>query len=145
MNKAVRLEPLADYAGKVEAEAARRLATSVKALAAKQREVEQLRSYLAEYRQRAELADGTTDALRWQNARAFLAKLGALVTARETELDQAVVAHRLETERWRDSHRRSKSLDKIVEQAERQVLADLAKREQRELDELTLSRMLGRH
>lgn len=144
MNKAVRLEPLADFAGKVEAEAARRLAASVKALTAKQQEVEQLRSYLAEYRQRAEFAAGVTDALRWQNARAFLAKLDALVAAREAELDQAIVSHRLETERWRDSHRRSKSLDKIVEQAEREVLAELGKREQRELDELTLSRMLGR-
>ena len=50
MNKAARLEPLADYAGKVEAQAARRLAASAGALEAKEKEVEQLRGYLAEYR-----------------------------------------------------------------------------------------------
>lgn len=144
MNKAVRLEPLKDFAGKVEKEAARRLAACAKTLATKEKEVEQLRSYLAEYRQRADLSAGTTDPLRWQNARAFLGKLGELVAAREAELHQAVVGYRLEADRWRDSHRRAKSLDKIVADAEREALAELGKREQRELDELTLSRMLDR-
>lgn len=143
MNKAERLEPLKDFAGKVETEAARRLAASAKALAAKEQEVAQLRSYLAEYRQSADLAAGT-DSLRLQNARAFLRKLGDLVTAREAELHQAVVGYRLEADRWRDSHRRAKSLDKIVAAAEREARAELGKREQREQDELTLSRMLER-
>jgi flagellar export protein FliJ len=138
MNRAVRLEPLAEYAGKVEDEAARRLAVTVQALSAKEKEVEQLRGYLAEYRQRAELADAATDPLRWQNARAFLAKLSAVVAAREAELAQAVERYRLETERWRDSHRRSKSLDKIIDNATREASLASAKREQRELDERAL-------
>jgi flagellar export protein FliJ len=144
VNRAARLEPLADYAGKVETEAARRLAASAKALAVKEKEVEQLRSYLAEYRQRAALEDAATDSLRWQNTRAFLAKLGAVVAAREAELNAAVQQYRLEAERWRDSHRRAKSLDKIVGDAEREAAQEQAKREQRELDERALLRMLER-
>jgi flagellar export protein FliJ len=143
MSKAARLEPLADYAGKVETQAARRLAASAQALAAKQKEVDQLRGYLAEYRQRAALAD-STDPLRWQNARAFLAKLSAVVAAREKELAQAVEGYRVEAERWRDSHRRVKSLDKIVADAAREADVAEAKREQRELDELALRRILER-
>ena len=142
MNKAVRLEPLADYADKVETEAARRLATSAKALEAKEKEVEQLRGYLAEYRQRAALEDTSTDPMRWQNTRAFLAKLSGVVAAREKELEQTVEQYRLETERWRDSHRRAKSLDKIVSDAERDNALEAARREQRELDERALQRML---
>jgi flagellar export protein FliJ len=144
MNKAVRLEPLADYAGKLEDEAARRLASTVQALQAKEKEVEQLRAYLAEYRQRAELADATTDPLRWQNTRSFLAKLSDLVTLREAELKQAVDRYRVESERWRDSHRRSKSLDKIIENAAREASLASAKREQRELDERALWSSLER-
>jgi flagellar FliJ protein len=144
MNKAVRLEPLADYADKVETEAARRLATSARLLEAKEKEVEQLRGYLAEYRQRAALEDTSTDPLRWQNTRAFLLKLSALVTAREKELEQTVEQYRLEAERWRDSHRRAKSLDKIVSDAERDNALAAARREQRELDERALQRMLAR-
>jgi flagellar export protein FliJ len=144
MSKAVRLEPLADYAGKMETEAARRLAASAKALAAKEKEVEQLRSYLAEYRQRASLEEATTDSMRWQNTRAFLTKLGAVVAAREAELKEVVEKYRLEVERWQDSYRRAKSLDKIVADAQREVAYEQAKREQRDLDESALLRMLGR-
>lgn len=142
MNKAERLEPLADYAGKMETEMARRLAASAKALAAKEQEVLQLRGYLAEYRQRAELSAATTDSLRWQNARAFLAKLSAVVAAREGELAASVERYRLETERWRDSYRRAKSLDKLVGDARRDERSAAEKREQRELDEHALRRML---
>lgn len=143
MNRAVRLEPLADYAEKVETEAARRLATSLRALEAKEKEVEQLRGYLAEYRQRAALEDAATDPMRWQNTRAFLLKLSSLVAAREKELDLTVEQHRLEAERWRDSHRRAKSLDKIVADAERENALEAARRVQRELDERALQRMLA--
>jgi flagellar export protein FliJ len=145
MNKTVRLEPIRDYADKVETEAARRLAATSKAVSIKEKEVEQLRGYLAEYRQRAQLEDGTTDSLRWQNTRAFLAKLSDVVAAREAELEQAVEIHRLETEKWRDSYRRAKSLDKIVTDAKLEARNELASREQRELDERTMRRILQRN
>ncbi len=144
MSKAARLEPLADYAGKVENEAARRLAACAQALSAKEKEVEQLRGYLAEYRQRAELTDAATDPMRWQNTRAFLAKLSEVVAAREAELVRAIEHYRLAIEGWRDSHVRAKSLDKLVENAAREALAETAKREQRELDERALWQVLER-
>lgn len=144
MNRAARLEPLADYAGKVETEAAQRLAASTRALAAKEKELEQLRGYLAEYRRRAALAHDPADPLRWQNERAFLARLSELVAAREAELAHAVENYRVEAERWRQSHRRTKSLDKLVADGAREAQASEARREQRELDERTLWRMLER-
>jgi flagellar protein FliJ len=142
VNRAARLAPLADYADKVETDAARRLAASTQAMAAKEKEVEQLRGYLAEYRQRAELADATTDPLRWQNARAFLAKLCTVVAAREAELAQAVERYRAEADRWRESHVRAKSLDKLIANAARDAALEVAKREQREVDEWALLRTL---
>jgi flagellar export protein FliJ len=144
MNRAARLEPLADYAEKVETEAARRLAASTRALAAKEKELEQLRGYLAEYRRRAALASDPADPLRWQNERAFLAKLSELVAAREAELQRAVESYRLEAERWRESHRRTKSLDKLIADGAREDRASEARREQRELDERALWSMLER-
>jgi flagellar export protein FliJ len=140
MTRAKRLEPIADYAGKLEDEAARRLAASAKALRTKEHEVEQLRSYLAEYRQRAELEQESTDSIRWQNSRAFLARLSNVVAAQETELKNAVEHYRLETERWRDSHRRSKSLDQFIERGQREAAQVLEKRAQAELDESALRR-----
>ena len=144
MNKAVRLEPIAEYAGMVETEAARRLAASAKALEIKEQEVEKLRSYLAEYRQRADLEQSSTDSLRWRNTRAFLSRLTDVVAAQEAELQKTVERYRLETERWRDSYRRSKSLDKVVEQAQREILETYQKRDQAEQDELITQRTLPR-
>jgi flagellar export protein FliJ len=143
MNRAARLAPIADHAGKLEDEAARRLAASAKALQAKEREVEQLRSYLAEYRQRAELEQQSTDSMRWQNSRAFLARLCEVVAVQEAELKSAVEHHRLEADRWRASYRRSKSLDQVIERGQREAAQALEKRTQSEADESALRRLLA--
>lgn len=132
-NKASRLEPLADYAGLREAEAARRLAASNEQIKAKEAELTQLRGYLAEYRQRAEL--DSTDSTRWQNARAFLSRLSDAVAHHEAELQKAIERHRFEAERWRDSHQRAQALDKVIERSQREELHALQRRDQAELDE----------
>ena len=106
MSKPSRLEPLADYADPRENEAARRLATSAGNVKAKADELEKLRGYLAGYRQRADVEQHPTGSARWQNARAFLAKLSDAVAFHENELGKAVERHRVETDRWRDSHLR---------------------------------------
>jgi flagellar export protein FliJ len=145
MNRAFGLEPIAEFAGKVEDEAARRLAASASAIQKRERELEQLRSYLAEYRQRLAAEQQSTDSLRWQNGRAFLSKLCTAVGVQEAELQKAVEGHRLETERWRESYRRSKSLDQIVERGHREADQELQKRAQTELDEQALRRSLRGH
>ncbi len=132
-NKATRLEPLAGYAGLREVEAARRLAQSSDLIRTKEAELEQLRSYLAEYRQRAEL--DSTDSTRWQNARAFLSRLSDAVAFHEAELQKAVERHRLEADRWRDSHQRAQALDKVIERSHREQVNALQRRDQAELDE----------
>jgi flagellar export protein FliJ len=143
MSRAKRLEPIADYAGKLEDEAARRLAASAAAIKNKEREVEQLRSYLAEYRRRDAQEQDSADPLRWQNSRAFMSRLCAAVTAQEAELAKAVERYRLEAERWRESYRRSKSLDQLIERGQHEELQALEKRAQAELDELAMRRSLG--
>ncbi len=145
MNRASRLEPIAEFAGRVEDEAARRLAASVTAIQNKETELTQLRSYLAEYRQRLEAEQHSTDSVRWQNGRAFLARLCGAVAAHEAELKKAVERHRLEAERWRESYRRSKSLDQVVERGHREAHQELQKRTQAELDEQAMQRSLGSH
>jgi flagellar FliJ protein len=120
----------------LETEAASRLGASARALKSKEAEVEQLRSYLAEYRQRPDLEPSSTDSLRWQNTRAFLARLAEAVAFHEAELQKAVERYRLEAERWRDSHQRAKTLDKVLEKSQRDARQLLHRRDQTEADEL---------
>ena len=133
MSKPTRLEPIAEIATMRENEAAQRLATSSAQLAAKEREVEQLRGYLAEYRQRA--FNESTDSTRLQNTRAFLARLSDAVAFHEAELQKAVDRHRTELKRWRDSHQRAQALDKYIERSQREELDALQRRDQAEVDE----------
>jgi len=128
-----RLEPIAEIATMRENEAAQRLAASSAQLAAKEKELEQLRGYLAEYRQRAQ--SEATDSTRLQNTRAFLARLSDAVAFHEQELQKAVDRHRVELERWRDSHQRAQVLDKYIERSQREELDALQRRDQAEVDE----------
>jgi len=134
MSKASRLEPIAEYATLREAEAARRLAASTEQIKAKEAELQQLRGYLAEYRQRT-VAE-PTDSTRWQNARAFLTRLSDAVAFHEAELQKAIERHRFEAERWRHSHQRAKTLDKVIERSQREELHALQRRDQAEVDEI---------
>ncbi len=139
-----RLMPLADYAEKIETEAARRVAACAKALQTKEQEVAQLRSYLAEYRQRADDEQQSADSLRWQNARAFLGRLCAAVAQHEAELQKAIDLYRMEAERWRESQRRSRSLDTVIERGEQEATRAAERRTQAELDEFVMRRTLDR-
>jgi len=133
MSKPSRLTPIAEIATMRENEAAQRLAASSAQLASKEREVEQLRGYLAEYRQRA--FNESTDSTRLQNTRAFLSRLSDAVAFHEAELQKAVDRHRVELERWRDSHQRAQALDKYIERSQREQLDALQRRDQAEVDE----------
>jgi flagellar FliJ protein len=132
MNKP-RLEPIAEIATLRENEAAQRLGASSAQLAAKEKELEQLRGYLAEYRQRAQ--SEATDSTRLQNTRAFLARLSDAVAFHEAELRKAVDRHRVELESWRDSHQRAQALDKYIERSQREEHNALQRRDQAEVDE----------
>ena len=137
-----RLKPIADQAGMDETDAARRLAAAARVLKDKETTLEHLRGYLAEYRRRAAQDEVSTDAARWHNARAFLTKLTDAVAFHEGELKRAQAAYRLQTEQWRESHRRARALEGVIEQARRDARLDAEKRNQTELDELAMRQRL---
>jgi flagellar export protein FliJ len=136
MSMASRLEPLAELADLKESEAARKLAGSARALQQKEAELAQLRSYLAEYRHRADVEQAGTDSALWRNARAFLARLSDAVAFHEAEVRKLTEAYRLESERWRASHQRAQALDTVIERSALDERQTRARRDQAELDEV---------
>lgn len=138
MTRAERLEPIAQLAGIRESVAARALAQSLKDLKVKETELAQLRDYLDEYRRLVQPGQRILDALRWDNAQQFIARLGEAVRAQERELERAAERYRAEVERWRVSHRHTRALEQLVEKYYREELLALECREQAELDELVL-------
>jgi flagellar export protein FliJ len=134
MTIGTRLAPLANYAGQLEDQAARALATSAQGLNGKEAELAQLRAYLAEYRRSLEAR--VTDAARWQNAQAFLVRLGDAVAVKERELKQATERHRLQAEHWRAARERSAVLDRVIERSTDEERRVRGTRELREQDEI---------
>lgn len=133
MSTGTRLEPLASYAGALEEQAARALAASARVLSGQEAELAQLRAYLAEYR--GSVAAGVTDAARWRNAQAFLARLGEAVAVKEREVQAATERHRLQAEHWRSAQQRATVLERVVERSADEERRRRGMREQSELDE----------
>jgi flagellar export protein FliJ len=133
MSLDVRLAPLANYAEQLEDQAARALSASSQQLSGKEAELAQLRAYLAEYRRSLETR--VSDAARWQNAQAFLARLGEAVAVKESELKQATERHRLQSENWRAARERSAVLDRVIERSADEERRVRGAREQHEQDE----------
>lgn len=136
--KSSRIASLKGLADGREARAARSLAQSLGVLKAKEAQLSQLRAYLDEYRRDA--GEATLDAARWENSRRFVAELNAAVSLRETELEAARARYQQEADRWRDSHRRTKALEQLVDKYYREELKALQRRDQKELDEQALRR-----
>jgi len=106
--------------------------------------LEQLRSYLAEYRQAGLAGNQRIDLNRLQSTRAFLVKLDEAVQMQAREADRlaqvAAEAHQV----WMSARQRLQQLEKLVAgyRQEEQALADL--REQRQQDEMATQRHVRR-
>lgn len=132
MTRSTRLEPLAEIADLEAREAARRLALCLDDVSRKNAAVEQLRGYLAEYRDRSHRDGRHVASGRWQNEQLFLSRLGEAIALREAELDQANERLRRETEAWQNAHRHSRAIEQLVE---KHLAIELEARERREQDE----------
>ena len=139
MNRAARLEPLADYAGKVENEAARR-ARRERAGAARprRRRSSNCAAISPSTGSARSSTDATTDPLRWQNTRAFLAKLSDVVARakRSSRKPSSATGSRPSAGAIRIGARSRSTRSSRMRRAKSRLRT--AKREQRELDERAL-------
>jgi flagellar protein FliJ len=136
MSRSNRIEPLAAIADRKAREAARQLATSLDDVARKRAAVEQLRGYLAEYRDRSHRDGRNVESGRWRNEQLFLARLGEAIGIREGELAQAAERLRHETATWQAAHCESRALEQLVAKHLERELEERERREQDESDEL---------
>jgi flagellar FliJ protein len=136
MSRSKRIEPLAEIADRKAREAARQLATSLDDVAHKRAAVEQLRGYLAEYRDRSHRDGRNVESGRWRNEQLFLARLGEAIAIREGELEQAAERLQHETETWQAAHYESRALEQLVSKHLERELKERERREQDDSDEL---------
>src|SRR5690606_40624208 len=90
---------------------------------------------LDEYRSPEPNRDGTIDAARWSNARAFAERLQAAIEAGESEAASLEERHREDVDRWRIAHRRHTALRELAGRHAAEARRDDARREQIEVDD----------
>lgn len=143
MTRSERMQPIKALADTRERDAGADVAAARRVLEDREKQLEQLRGYRAEYASRA-AHQGAADAVRLQNYHTFLARLADAIRQQE----DLVAAARLELERktasWQERRIEAASLGKVVERiaGAEQKAAD--RREQRETDERALRARLPR-
>ena len=119
-----------------EHKASRRLKERIEDVLAERTKLDQLQTYLQEYRdESAPAANQKIDPMRWENYRRFLSQLSQTIEAQQIELAEAESRYRDEAARWQASHARTESLSRLLEKYEKEQKREVASREQKELDD----------
>lgn len=140
MTRSDRMQPLKDLADSRERDAGVHVSAARRLLEERERQLEQLKAYRADYAGRA-ASQGAADAVRLQNYHAFLGRLADAVRQQE----ELVAAARLDLERvsatWQERRIEAASLGKVVERIATAERRTSERREQRETDEQAARRV----
>jgi len=135
-HKLKRFGELERLAENEENKASQRLKQRIEDVLAQRTKLDQLRTYLQEYRDGSEqTANQKIDPTRWENYRRFLAQLSQTIEAQQLELAEAESRYRDEAARWQASHARTESLSRLLEKYEDEKKREVASREQKESDD----------
>lgn len=132
---AERLRPLLDLAGLNGREAAARLALSFSELARAERELEQIRAYLDEYRP-ASAPGRSVTAGKLASDRRFVDRLAEVIAAQTARVEAIRARHEATVAEWQRAHRHSEAMQQLYDSYCRRELADLERRDAEAVDEL---------
>lgn len=144
MTKSKRFEPIRDIATNSAKDLSIAVGEAARRVAEIERALEQLKAYRDEYTRESGGAVGTFDAVRLQNYRSFLDRLGEAMRLQS----QMLVAARAEYDKchalWSAKRIEAESLDRAVGRFRCEEQRDADRREQREVDDSPLRISLGR-
>jgi flagellar export protein FliJ len=144
MIRSKRIEPIRDIASNSAKDLSVAVAEAARRVAEIERAIEQLKAYRDEYTQSSGGSVGATDAVRLQNYRSFLDRLGEAMRLQA----QALIVARAEYDKrhalWSAKRIEAESLDRAVGRFRLEEQRDADRREQREMDDSTLRSLARR-
>jgi flagellar FliJ protein len=138
MMRSKRFEPIREIASMSATDLSRAMGEAGRRVAELERQLEQLKTYRDEYVRNSAQASGSIDAVRLQNYRSFLDRLGEALRQHLTKLDAARTDYEKRRIAWSEKRIEAESLGRVIDrfrQEERQVAEQ---REQREGDEAAI-------
>jgi flagellar export protein FliJ len=138
MTKSKRFEPIREIASSSAHALSRAMADAQRKVADLERQLEQLQSYRDEYLKHAAPNGAAMDAVKLQNFRCFLDRLGDAMRQHLKNLDAARAEYEKRRSLWSDKRIEAESLGRAVERFRLEEQRDADRREQREGDDAAM-------
>jgi flagellar protein FliJ len=135
MMKSKRFEPIQEIVSSSAKDLSRAMAEAARKVAELERQLEQLKTYRDEYVQGSTQSGGSMDAVKLQNYRTFLDRLGEAMRQHEKNLQAAHAEHEKRRAAWSEKRIEAESLGRVVDRFRREERHAAERREQREGDE----------
>jgi flagellar FliJ protein len=143
MTKSKRFEPIREIASNSADALSRAMADAGRRVADLERQLEQLERYRAEYMQSPATAGASMDAVKLQNYRSFLDRLGEAKRQHQKNLDAARAEYEKRRALWSEKRVEAESLGRAVERFRKEEQSAADRREQREGDEAAMRMSLA--
>ncbi len=142
MVRSKRFEPIQEIAENSAKELSRAMADAARRVADLERQLEQLNTFRDEYVRNGQ-AGGSVDAVKLQNYRAFLSRLGEAMRQHLTTLEQARAEYEKRRRQWSDKRVEAESLNRVVERFRKEEVHAAERREQLEGDDAAMRISIG--
>lgn len=138
MIKSKRFEPIQELAANTAKDLSRTMAEAARKVGELEQQLQQLQTYRDEYVRNSTQSNGTMDAVKLQNYRSFLSRLGEALHQQMKSLDNARAEYERRRVLWSQKRIEAESLTRVVGRFRKEELHAAERREQREGDEVAL-------
>jgi flagellar FliJ protein len=143
MIKSKRFEPIREIASTSAKDSSRIMAEAGRKVTDLEQQLDQLQSYRDEYVRNSTQAAGAIDAVKLQNYRSFLDRLGEALSQHLKSLDIARKEFDKRRTQWSEKRIESESLNRVVDRFRKEEQQVAERREQREGDDAAMRWMLA--
>jgi flagellar FliJ protein len=135
MMKSKRFEPIREIASTSADDLSRAMAEAARKVADIERQIQQLQSYRDDYLRKSGQGTAAVDAVKLQNYRSFLDRLGDALRQQMKSLELARVEYEKRRSAWSAKRIEAESLGRAVERFRKEEQHAADRREQREVDD----------
>ena len=143
MMKSKRFEPIHEIASTSAKDLRRVMAEAGRKVADLERKLQQLQTYRDEYTKNSSQSASTMDAVKLQNYRSFLDRLGDAMRQQLKLLELARAEYEKKRADWSEKRVEAESLSRVVERFRKEERREVDQREQREGDDAAMRLMIA--
>jgi flagellar export protein FliJ len=138
MRKSKRFEPIREIASTTAKDLSRVMSEAARKVAELERQLEQLQAYRDEYVRNSTQSSGTMDAVKLQNYRSFLDRLGEALRQHGQSLTSARAEFEKRRAQWSEKRIEAESLSRVVDRFRKEEQHAADRREQRDGDDAAM-------